>query len=318
MNAAEVKRIYVAGHQGMVGSALTRQIRANPAIELITRDRQQLDLCNQSDVNQFFAEEKPDCVIFAAARVGGIHANRTYPAEFIYDNLIMACNAIQGAYRNGVGRFLFLGSTCIYPRLAPQPMPEACLLSGPLEETNEAYAIAKIAGLKMCEYYRRQYGALYHSAMPTNLYGPGDNYHPEHSHVLPALIRRFHEAKTQNLPEVVIWGSGEPRREFLHVDDLATALLHLVDLEDPPNLVNVGTGSDLTIRELAELIAQTVGYSGKISVDPSRPDGTPVKRTDTRLIESTGWQPAIGLAEGIQRTYQDFLNETKLNLLREV
>lgn len=318
MNAAEVKRIYVAGHQGMVGSALTRQIRANPAIELIARDRQQLDLCNQSDVNQFFAEEKPDCVIFAAARVGGIHANRTYPAEFIYDNLIMACNAIQGAYRNGVGRFLFLGSTCIYPRLAPQPMPEACLLSGPLEETNEAYAIAKIAGLKMCEYYRRQYGALYHSAMPTNLYGPGDNYHPEHSHVLPALIRRFHEAKTQNLPEVVIWGSGEPRREFLHVDDLATALLHLVDLEDPPNLVNVGTGSDLTIRELAELIAQTVGYSGKISVDPSRPDGTPVKRTDTRLIESTGWQPAIGLAEGIQRTYQDFLSETKLNLLREV
>ena len=318
MNAAEVKRIYVAGHQGMVGSALTRQIRANPAIELIARDRQQLDLCNQSDVNQFFAEEKPDCVIFAAARVGGIHANRTYPAEFIYDNLIMACNAIQGAYRNGVGRFLFLGSTCIYPRLAPQPMPEACLLSGPLEETNEAYAIAKIAGLKMCEYYRRQYGALYHSAMPTNLYGPGDNYHPEHSHVLPALIRRFHEAKTQNLPEVVIWGSGEPRREFLHVDDLATALLHLVDLEDPPNLVNVGTGSDLTIRELAELIAQTVGYSGKISVDPSRPDGTPVKRTDTRLIESTGWQPAIELPEGIQRTYQDFLSETKLNLLREV
>ena len=298
--------------------ALTRQIRANPAIELIARNRQQLDLCNQSDVNQFFAQEKPDCVIFAAARVGGIHANRTYPAEFIYDNLIMACNAIEAAYRNGVGRFLFLGSTCIYPRLAPQPMPEACLLSGPLEETNEAYAIAKIAGLKMCEYYRRQYGALYHSAMPTNLYGPGDNYHPEHSHVLPALIRRFHEAKTQNLPEVVIWGSGEPRREFLHVDDLATALLLLVDLEDPPNLVNVGTGSDLTIRELAELIAQTVGYSGKISVDPSRPDGTPVKRTDTRLIQSTGWQPAIGLPEGIQRTYEDFLNETKLNLLREV
>lgn len=318
MNAAKAKRIFIAGHRGMVGAALVRAIQSDPGIELVLRERTDLDLCDQADVADFFSQEQPDCVIFAAAKVGGIHANQTYPAEFIYENLMMASNAIQAAYQNKVARFLFLGSTCIYPRLAPQPMTENCLLGGPLEDTNEAYAIAKIAGLKMCEYYRRQYGVLYHSAMPTNLYGPGDNYHPDHSHVLPALIRRFHEAKTGSQPEVVIWGSGKPRREFLHVDDLAKALLHLVDLEDPPNLVNVGTGSDLTIRELAELIAKTIGYSGKISVDLSKPDGTPVKRTDISLIQSTGWSPTIGLAEGIERTYQDFLQETKLKLLREV
>lgn len=318
MNAAKAKRIYIAGHRGMVGAALVRAIQPDPGIELVLRERIDLDLCDQADVADFFSQEQPDCVIFAAAKVGGIHANHTYPAEFIYENLMMASNAIHAAYQNNVARFLFLGSTCIYPRLAPQPMLENCLLSGPLEDTNGAYAIAKIAGLKMCEYYRRQYGVLYHSAMPTNLYGPGDNYHPDHSHVLPALIRRFHEAKTGGQSEVVIWGSGKPRREFLHVDDLAKALLHLVDLEDPPNLVNVGTGSDLTIQELAALIAKTIGYSGKISVDLSKPDGTPVKRTDISLIQSTGWSPTIGLAEGIERTYQDFLKETKLNLLREV
>ena len=302
----------------MVGAALVRALKDQSEWELILRKRENLDLCSQAAVAKFFQQEEPDCVIFAAAKVGGIHANNSYPAEFIQQNLVMAANAIDAAYQNNVAQFLFLGSTCIYPRLAPQPMQENCLLSGPLETTNEAYAIAKIAGLKMCEFYRRQYGVLYHSAMPTNLYGPGDNYHAEHAHVLPALIRRFHEAKMAGDSEVVIWGSGNPRREFLHVDDLAQGLLHLIALEDPPNLVNVGTGSDLTIRELAELIAQTVGFSGRILNDPSKPDGTPVKRTDISLIQSTGWSPNIGLAEGIKQTYQDFLQESKLNVLREV
>ncbi len=302
----------------MVGAALVRALQDQSEWELILRKRENLDLCNQAAVAKFFQQEEPDCVIFAAAKVGGIHANNSYPAEFIQQNLVMAANAIDAAYQNNVAQFLFLGSTCIYPRLAPQPMQENCLLSGPLETTNEAYAIAKIAGLKMCEFYRRQYGVLYHSAMPTNLYGPGDNYHAEHAHVLPALIRRFHEAKMAGDSEVIIWGSGNPRREFLHVDDLAQGLLHLLALEDPPNLVNVGTGSDLTIRELAELIAQTVGFSGRILTDPSKPDGTPVKRTDISLIQSTGWSPNIGLAEGIKQTYQDFLQESKLNVLREV
>ena len=312
-------RVFVSGHGGMVGSAILRALASSgKEWQVVTKSRTELDLCNQGAVDDFIRKERPEFIVNAAGKVGGIHANNTYPAEFIRENLLINANLIHSAWKHGVVRFLNLGSSCIYPRDAEQPLREECLLSGPLEPTNSAYALAKIAGLEMCRHYRAQYGVLFHSAMPTNLYGPGDNYHPEHSHVLPALIRRFHEAKTQNLPEVVIWGSGEPRREFLHVDDLATALLHLVDLEDPPNLVNVGTGSDLTIRELAEVIAQTVGYSGKISVDPSRPDGTPVKRTDTRLIESTGWQPAIGLPEGIQRTYQDFLSETKLNLLREV
>lgn len=302
----------------MVGSAVLRALNARELSNIVTRSRAELDLCNQSDVNRFFAEEKPDVVIFAAAKVGGIHANSTYSAEFIYENLVMAANAIHAAYVVGVERFLFLGSTCIYPRMAPQPMPESCLLTGPLEKTNEAYALAKIAGLKMCEHYRNQYGVTFHSAMPTNLYGPGDNYHPENSHVLPALIRRFHDAKVNGRPEVVIWGTGKPRREFLHVDDLADAVLHLVSLDDPPNLVNVGTGTDVSIGELAALVAATVGYEGKITQDISKPDGTPVKRTDIGLITSLGWQPKIKLAEGIRLTYENFLKETQANALREV
>ncbi len=310
------QRIHIAGHQGMVGKAMVRGLQKIGADNLILRTRSELDLCNQAAVESFFQTERPDCVVFAAAKVGGIHANNTYPAEFIYDNLIMAANTIHAAYRAGVPRFLFLGSTCIYPRLAPQPMPESCLLTGPLEETNEAYAIAKIAGLKICQHYRAQYGVTYHSAMPTNLYGPGDNYHPENSHVLPALIRRFHEAKENNANEVVIWGTGKPRREFLHVDDLAEGLIHLLQLEDPPNLVNVGTGTDITIAELAKMIADIVGYTGDIVQDTSKPDGTPVKRTDISLIQSTGWSPKISLVDGLKQTYQAFLHETQQGELR--
>lgn len=312
------QKTYVAGHRGMVGSAVVRAL-ANIGVEdPLVRSRDELDLCDQSAVREFFAAEKPDCVIFAAARVGGIHANNTYPAEFIYQNLMMAANAIHAAYESGVNRFLFLGSTCIYPRMAPQPMPESCLLTGPLEKTNEAYALAKISGLKMCEFYRRQYGVTFHSAMPTNLYGPGDNYHPDHSHVLPAMIRRFHEAKEAGRDEVVIWGTGTPRREFLHVDDLARGLLHLVLLKAPPDLVNVGTGSDVTIAELARMVADTVGFTGRITQDTSKPDGTPVKRTDISLIASTGWKPEIDLQDGIRMTYQDFLQEVEARVLREV
>ena len=310
--------VFVAGHQGMVGSAVMRALENLGASQLITTSRKELDLRNQAAVNTFFANQQPDLVIFAAAKVGGIHANNTYPAEFIYDNLMMATNTIHAAYSSGVKRFLFLGSTCIYPRMAPQPMSEDCLLTGPLETTNEAYALAKIAGLKLCEFYRKQYGALFHSAMPTNLYGPGDNYHPDNSHVLPAMIRRFHEAKLNGAEEVVIWGTGTPRREFLHVDDLAEGLLHLVQLDNPPNLVNVGTGTDVTIRELAELVAKTVGFEGEIRQDTSKPDGTPIKRTNIDLIKSTGWSPRIMLEDGIRMTYQNFLDETKANILREV
>ena len=241
------QRVYVAGHRGMVGKALVRTLNSIGVSEVIVKTRNELDLCDQAAVNSFFESERPDCVLFAAAKVGGIHANNTYPADFIYDNLMMATNSIHAAYQNNVSRFVFLGSTCIYPRMAPQPMAESSLLSGPLEKTNEAYALAKICGLKMCEYYRKQYGVLFHSAMPTNLYGPGDNYHPENSHVLPALIRRFHDAAKSGLPEVVIWGTGKPRREFLHVDDLADGVIHLCTLVDPPSLVNIGTGSDVTI-----------------------------------------------------------------------
>ena len=274
---------------------------------LVLASRSELDLCDQAATDAFFESERPDVVFFAAARVGGIHANKTYPAEFIYENLAMTTHAIHAAYNSGTERFLFLGSTCIYPRMAPQPMPEDCLLTGPLEPTNEAYAIAKIAGLKMCQHYRTQYGVTFHSAMPTNLYGPGDNYHPENSHVLPALIRRFHEAVENGDTEVVIWGTGKPRREFLHVDDLAQALLHLATLSDPPNLVNVGTGTDIAIREAAQMIAEIVGYRGTIQQDESKPDGTPVKRTDITLIQSTGWTPKIQLRQGLESTYQDFL-----------
>lgn len=311
------QRIYVAGHRGMVGSALLRKL-SDVTANVIVRSSSELDLRRQSAVEEFFKSARPDAVIFAAAKVGGIYANETYPAEFIYDNLIMAANAIHAAYQAGVERFLFLGSTCIYPRQAPQPMPEDCLLTGPLEATNEAYALAKICGLKMCQHYRSQYGVTYHSAMPTNLYGPGDNYHPDNSHVMPALIRRFHEATESGAERVVIWGTGTPRREFLHVDDLADAMLHLLSLDDPPELVNVGTGSDISIRELAELVAETVGFQGEIVNDLTKKDGTPVKRTNIDVIRSTGWGPSIGLREGLQRTYQDYLSEMECGSLRSV
>jgi GDP-L-fucose synthase len=306
------KRVYVAGHKGMVGSALVRALNGS-GCELVTRTSRELDLRNQSDVNEFFSSQSLDVVIFAAAKVGGIHANYSYPAEFLYDNLMMATNAIHAAYQAKVPRFLFLGSTCIYPRLAPQPIPEGSLLTSELEKTNEAYALAKIAGLKLCQYYRQQYGVLFHSAMPTNLYGPGDNYHPENSHVLPALLRRIHESKQANSSEVKIWGSGTPQREFLHVDDLAQALLHLALLENPPDWVNVGSGEEVTILELAKLISQVVRFAGNITLDPTRPDGTPRKLCDTTLLRSTGWKHRISLAEGIASTYQDFLTQTNRN-----
>lgn len=301
----------------MVGSAIIRALKQNDVENIVTRTRDELDLCNQAAVNGFFESERPDIVLFAAAKVGGIHANSTYPAEFIYENLMMAANTIHAAHEAKTERFLFLGSACIYPRMAPQPMSENCLLTGPLEETNEAYAIAKIAGLKMCQHYRTQYGDLFHSAMPANLYGPGDNYHPENSHVLPALIYRFHEAKIDNKPEVTVWGTGRPHREFLHVDDLAAGVLHLIRLENPPDLVNVGTGTDIAISDVAEMIADIVGFDGQIAQDETKPDGTPVKRTDISLIQSTGWNPKIQLREGLERTYQDFLDRCKQGLLRQ-
>jgi len=302
----------------MVGQAVLRRLREIGASNLLVRSHQQLDLRDQRAVEQFFAEHQPQVVIFAAAKVGGILANDTYPAEFIYDNLMMAANAIHAAHRYDTERFLFLGSTCIYPRMAPQPIPEESLLTGPLEQTNEAYALAKIAGLKLCQFYRQQYGRLYHSAMPTNLYGAGDNYHPDHSHVLPALIRRFHEAKQAGDDAVVIWGTGTPRREFLHVDDLADGVLHLLAIDDPPDWVNIGTGTDLTIRELAEMVARVVGFDGAIKTDPSKPDGTPVKCTDVSRIHQTGWHAKIALETGLQMAYQDFLHETAQGVRREV
>ncbi|MCU0752810.1 MAG: GDP-L-fucose synthase, partial [Akkermansiaceae bacterium] len=269
-----MKRLFISGHRGMVGSALVREAARRGGFHVITASRGELDLCDQRAVFDFLAAEKPDAVIIAAAKVGGIHANSAYPADFIYENLAIAANLVEGSRRAGVERVLFLGSSCIYPKLAPQPMREDCLLTSPLEPTNEAYAIAKIAGLKLCQHYRTQHGLLYHSAMPTNLYGPGDNYHPQNSHVIPALIRRFHEAKERGDAAVTIWGTGTPRREFLHVDDLAAACLHLMELDNPPDWVNVGTGEDLTILELARLVAETTGFSGEILTDPTKPDGT--------------------------------------------
>ena len=274
---------------------------------MITAGRDELDLLDQAACYQWLAEQQPEQVIIAAAKVGGIHANSTYPAEFIFENLAIASNLIEGSRRAGINRVLFLGSSCIYPKMAPQPMPENCLLTSPLEVTNEGYAVAKIAGLKMCQHYRAQYGLLYHSAMPTNLYGPGDNYHPENSHVIPALIRRFHEAKVAKLEEVTIWGSGTPRREFLHVDDLAEACFHLLDQDDPPDWVNLGVGEDVTILELAQLVAKTVGFEGEIKTDPSKPDGTPRKLLDVSLLKETGWSARIDLAAGLTGAYQDFL-----------
>ncbi|MBK1884422.1 GDP-L-fucose synthase [Luteolibacter pohnpeiensis] len=302
-----MKKIFIAGHRGMVGSALVREAESRGDFEVITATRDQLDLLDQAAVFDFVAAEKPDIVVIAAAKVGGIHANSTYPADFLYENLAIASNLVEGSRRAEVDRVLFLGSSCIYPKLAPQPMPEDCLLTSQLEVTNEAYAIAKIAGLKLCQHYRAQHGLNYHSAMPTNLYGPGDNYHPENSHVIPALIRRFHEAKEADAESVTIWGTGTPRREFLHTDDLAKACFHLLSLDNPPDWVNVGVGDDISIHELAELVAETVGFKGEILTDPTKPDGTPRKLMDISKIKATGWSPAIDFREGLAAAYQDFL-----------
>ncbi len=300
----------------MVGAALVRRFEREAGARLLLRSRRELDLLNQAQVDAFYAAEKPEVAVIAAAKVGGIHANATYPAEFMYENLAIAANTIHAAYRHGVKRLLFLGSSCIYPKHAPQPMREDVLLTSPLEPTNEAYAIAKIAGLKLCQFYRQQYGVLFHSAMPTNLYGPGDNYHPQNSHVLPALIRRFHEAKEKNLADVTAWGTGSPRREFLHVDDLADACAFLLRSDNPPDWVNVGTGTDVTIRELTELVARVVGFQGRIVWDSSKPDGTPRKLMDVSRLSELGWKARVGIEEGVQATYQSFLAEQAAGKLR--
>ncbi len=310
--------VYVAGHHGMVGSAVCRRLVQQGGCEILTAGRDELDLCDPAATERFFRKHRPETVIFAAAKVGGIVANNTYPVEFLSQNISMSLSAINAAYESGVKRFLYLGSTCIYPRDCPQPIREDSLLTGPLEPTNEAYALSKIAGLKLCQYYRRQHDVMFHSAMPTNLYGPGDNYHPEHSHVLPALIRRFHEAKVERAPSVTIWGTGSPRREFLYVEDLADAILHLCGLDDPPDWINVGTGVDQTILEVAQLVAQTIGYEGTIATDPSRPDGTPIKCTDVTLLHATGWKHKVSFAEGLRLTYQNFLTESTAGELRSV
>lgn len=301
----------------MVGSALVRRFQNEAGVDLILRSRKEgLDLTDQASVDSFYAQTRPEVAIIAAAKVGGIHANHTYPAEFLFDNLAIAANTIHSAYRHGVKRLLFLGSSCIYPKLAPQPMAESCLLTSALEPTNEAYAIAKISGLKLAQYYRKQYGVLFHSAMPTNLYGPGDNYHPENSHVLPALIRRFHEAAHSRKPEVTAWGTGSPKREFLHVDDLADACAFLLTLDTPPDWVNVGTGTDISIKELTEAVARVTGFQGRIAWDTSKPDGSPRKLLDVSLLTGLGWKASIGLEVGLQSTYAAFLDETARGLLR--
>jgi len=309
-------KLYIAGHHGMVGSALVRRFSREPDVSIVSRTRRELELTNQAAVDAFFEAERPDAAIIAAAKVGGIHANNTYPADFLYDNLIVSANTVRAAHATGVKRLLFLGSSCIYPKLAPQPMPEESLLTSPLEPTNEAYAIAKIAGLKLCQYYRKQFGVLFHSAMPTNLYGPADNYHLQNSHVLPALIRKFHEARETNQPEVVAWGTGAPRREFLHVDDLADACAFLLRLDNPPDWINVGTGTDVTIKELTETIASVTGFTGRIVWDTSKPDGTPRKLMDVSRLTKLGWKAKLGLLEGVERTYQSFLAEKAAGTLR--
>jgi len=312
---SEPRKTWVAGHRGMVGSAIVRALGRRGLAGIVTRTHAELDLTEQAAVRAFLAAERPTEVVLAAAKVGGIHANNTYPAEFIHENLAIQSNVIHEAWRAGVRKLLFLGSSCIYPRMAPQPMAEEALLTGPLESTNEPYAIAKIAGIKLCESYNRQYGTDYRSVMPTNLYGPGDNYHPENSHVIPALIRRFHEAKLAGAPEVVIWGTGTPRREFLFVDDMAEASVHVLELDRETYLantkpmlshINVGTGEDVTIRELAELIGRVVGYRGAIAFDPSKPDGTPRKLLDVGRLARMGWRARTGLAEGLAIAYRDF------------
>lgn len=308
-------RIYVAGHRGMVGGAISRKLRERGA-EVITRTHAELDLTDQAAVRAFFASEKPDGVVLAAAKVGGIHANNTYPADFIYENLMIEANVIHQAYAQGVQRLLFLGSSCIYPRAVEQPMREDALLTGVLEPTNEPYAVAKIAGIKLCESYNRQYGTDYRSVMPTNLYGPGDNFHPENSHVMPALIRRFHEAAVSGAKEVVIWGTGKPWREFLHVDDMAEASLFVFDLDKEtyeantqPMLshINVGYGEDVTISELAQLVAAVTGFTGRIAFDASKPDGTMRKLMDSGRLTAMGWKPSVALSEGVKETYAWFL-----------
>ena len=298
-------KIYVAGHRGMVGSALVRCLTQAGYTNLVVRTSKELDLREQAAVATFFEEEQPEYVLLAAAKVGGIHANNTYPADFLLDNLRLQNNVIEQSYRHRVRKLLFLGSSCVYPKMCPQPIRETYLLTGELEPTNEAYAIAKIAGIKLCESFRRQHGSNFISAMPTNLYGPGDNYDLENSHVLPAMLRKFHEAKLQGQPSVEIWGSGTPRREFLHVDDLATACLHLMLHYDEASLVNVGTGEDLTILELAELVREVTGYTGEISLNASRPDGTPRKLLNVSRLRALGWEPRIELREGITRVYQE-------------
>ena len=316
MNASN--KIYVAGHRGMVGSAIVRTLLAQGVTpeRIVTRTHAELDLIDQRAVHEFFAREKPDQVYLAAAKVGGIHANNTYPAEFIYENLMMQANVIHAAHEHGVQKLLFLGSSCIYPKLAPQPMAEDALLTGPLEPTNEPYAVAKIAGIKLCESYNRQYGRDYRSVMPTNLYGPGDNYHPENSHVIPALLRRFHEAKLANAPEVVIWGTGTPRREFLYVDDMAAASVFVMNLA--PDIyaaqvqaqlshINVGYGADVTIAELAAMVARVTGYPGRITFDASKPDGAPRKWMDSSRLNALGWRAVVSLEQGLVRAYREMV-----------
>ncbi len=320
----KIEKIYVAGHRGMVGSAIVRQLLAQGVeqSQIVTRTHTELDLTHQLAVQKFFAQEKPTQVYLAAAKVGGIYANNTYPSEFIYQNLMMQANVIEAAFQHGVKKLLFLGSSCIYPRLAAQPMREDALLTGTLEPTNEPYAIAKIAGIKLCESYNRQYGAShgvdYRSVMPTNLYGPGDNYHPENSHVIPALIRRFHQAKISNAPSVAIWGTGTPRREFLYVDDMAAASLYVMQLRKSTydqyttpmqSHINVGSGSDVTIAEVAQTIAQTVGYTGQIEFDTSKPDGAPRKWMDSSRLNALGWYARVNLQQGLADAYHDFLKK---------
>ena len=300
-------RIYVAGHNGMVGAALVRRLQADGYRAIITRTSAELDLRRQDTVEKFFAAEKIEYVFLAAAKVGGIVANSAYPANFMYDNMMIEMNVLKAAYDNGVKKLLFLGSSCIYPRLAPQPMTESCLLTGSLESTNEAYALAKIAGLKYCEYLNKQYGADFISVMPTNLYGPNDNYHPENSHVLPAMIRRFHEAKAAGDKVVTIWGTGTPRREFLYVDDLADACVYLMNTYSDHETVNIGTGKDITIADLAELVKTVVGYEGSIVYDTSKPDGTPRKLLDVSKLSGLGWTYKTALGEGIRLAYEDYL-----------
>ena len=300
-------KIYVAGHNGMVGSAICRTLRAQGYRNIVTKSHAELNLLRQEEVEAFFAAEKPDYVFQAAAKVGGIMANSRYPADFLYENLMIGANVVKAAYDNGVKKLLFLGSSCIYPRMAPQPMVESCLLTSALETTNEGYALAKIAGLKLCSFYKRQYGADFISCMPTNLYGPNDNYHPENSHVLPALLRRFHEAKLAGAPSVTVWGTGTVLREFLYVDDLAEGCVFLMNHYSGEETVNIGTGRELTIRQLAEKIKEVVGYTGELRFDPSKPDGTPRKLLDVSKLTALGWTAHTSLDDGLRATYRDYL-----------